>query len=120
MCHVWAVTRRSDSLVSAGKALREAVLEVGHIKGLVMRPLLHPGNDHLRFAEVRLRLARRVGQRHEHLVDGELRLPYIVLHDGVTTRVAMLGREPLKICLAVCRCFAASAAAACHPQEWHR
>ena len=48
------------------------------------------------FAEVGLRLARRVGQRDEHLLAADLRRAHVVLHDRVAARIAVLGPQPLE------------------------
>jgi hypothetical protein len=54
------------------KSSHEAIAGVGQIEGHEMRLALHAGNRHLCFAEVRLPFARRVAQRHEHLLTADL------------------------------------------------
>jgi hypothetical protein len=73
------------------KRLHKAVVWVRQIEGHEVRRPLHAGNHHLRLAEIRLRLARRVGQRDEHLLTAQLLLAHVVLHDRVTAHVAVLG-----------------------------
>ena len=55
------------------KRHHEAIVRVRQVHRQVVRLLLHAGNHHQRFAEVRLRFARRMGQRHEHLPGAKLR-----------------------------------------------
>ena len=57
---------------------------------------LHPADDHQGFAEVALGVARRVGQRHEHLPCPEAVLPDVVLDDGVPAVEAILIPETLE------------------------
>jgi len=78
------------------KGLYEAVVGVRQIEGHEMRLALHAGNHHHRFAEVRLRFARSVAQRHEHLLAADLGGPHVVLHDRVAARVLVLGSQPLE------------------------
>ena len=52
--------------------------------------LLHASDDHHRLAKIRLRMARRVGKRHEHLPVALFTLPDVILHDGVAAGEAML------------------------------
>ena len=65
-----------------------------------------PGNSAQEgLAEVALRMARRMGQRHEHLLGLAAVLPDVVLDDGVPAVKAVLVPEPLEDALAVWRCF---------------
>ena len=45
--------------------------------------LLDAANHHNCFAEIRLRVPRRVGERHEHLPAAQLPVPDIVLDDRI-------------------------------------
>lgn len=65
------------------KRPHEAVVGMRQIHGQVMRLLLDAGNHHQRFAEIRLRLAGRVHQRHKHLLTAQRRRAHVVLHDRV-------------------------------------
>ena len=56
----------------------------------VVRFLLRSGQHYQGFAEIGLRLAGRVPQRHEHLLLAHPLQPHIVLHDGVAAPVAAL------------------------------
>jgi len=78
------------------KGLHKAVIRVRQVEGHEVRLLLHAGNHHLRFTEVRLRLARRVRQRDEHLLAADLRRAHIVLHNRVAAGVAVLGAKPFE------------------------
>ena len=57
---------------------------------------LHAADDHQGLAEVALRVARRVGQRDEHLPGLAAMLPDVVLDSGVSTVVAVLVPEALE------------------------
>jgi hypothetical protein len=48
-----------------------------------MRLALHAADHHHRFPEVSLRIAGRMGQRHEHLALAQMPQPHVVLHDRV-------------------------------------
>jgi len=48
-----------------------------------MRLLLHPADDHDGFAKIRLRMPRRMRQRHEHLPPAALPLAHVILDDRV-------------------------------------
>ena len=78
------------------KGLNETIVRVRQIEGHEVRLLLDAGNHHQRFAEIGLRLARRMAERHEHLLTAELGGAHIVLHDRVTARVVVLGAKPLE------------------------
>ena len=60
--------------------------------------LLHAADDHQGLAEVALGVARRMGQRHEHLPRLPAVLPYVVLDDGV------LAIKPVLLAKAARRC----------------
>ena len=49
------------------KCRHEAVIGVGQVHRQVVRLPLHAGHHHQRLAEVHLRFARSMHQRHEHL-----------------------------------------------------
>jgi hypothetical protein len=69
---------------------------VREVESHEVRLLFHAGDLHQSFAEVGLRLARRVGQRDEHLLAADLRRAYVVLHNRVTASISMLGAQPLE------------------------
>ena len=83
-----------DSLRGVG--LHEATVAVGQIQDQVVGLLLHPADDHQRFAEVALRMARRMEQRDEHLPGLTAALPYVVLDYGVLAPEPILIPQPLK------------------------
>ena len=58
--------------------------------------LLHAPDDDQGLAEVALGMARRVGQRHEHLPRLVAVLPHVVLDDGVSAGETVLVPEPLE------------------------
>jgi hypothetical protein len=74
----------------------EAVVRVGQIHRQVVRLLFHSGDHDQRFTEVRLRLTRRMLQRHEHLPAAQLRGPNVVLHDRVAACETMLFSQPIE------------------------
>ena len=57
---------------------------------------LHAPDDCQGFAEVALGVARRVGQRHEHLLRLTVMLPDVVLDRGVSTAEAVLVPQALE------------------------
>ena len=61
----------------------EAAVAVGQVDSEAVGPLLHAADDHQGLAEVALGVARRVGQRHEHLPRLAAVLPDVVLDYGV-------------------------------------
>ena len=63
--------------------------------------MLHSAYDHHSLAEVALGMARRVGERHEHLPRPAAVLPHVVLDRGVPTAEPVLVPEPLED--ALCR-----------------
>ena len=66
---------------------------------------LHPlaANDPDRFAEVDLRMTRRMGQRHEHLTPAHPRPAHIVLHGRVAAGKPVLIAKPLPDALGACQ-----------------
>jgi len=74
-----------------GKSADKTVVGMRQIEDHEVRLTLDARDRHQGFAEIGLRFAWRMRQRHEHLLAAELRLPYIVLHDGVATGEVMLG-----------------------------
>ena len=55
-----------------------------------MRPMLHPGDERIRLAKVRLSMAWRMRQRHEHLPLATAPFADVILDDGLSAREAML------------------------------
>jgi hypothetical protein len=78
------------------KSLHETIIRVRQVEGHEVRLLLDAVDDHQRFAEVGLRLARRMAERHKHLLTTELGGAHIVLHDRVAARVTVLGSKPFE------------------------
>ena len=76
--------------------LDEAPVAVGQVDDEAVGLLLHAANDHQGLAEVALGVARRMGQRHEHLLRPPPALPYVVLDDGVLAVEPVLFPEPLE------------------------
>ena len=54
------------------------------------------GDEDHGFAKVRLRMTRRMGQRHEHLAETAPPLAHVILDDGLTTLKAMLIAKALE------------------------
>ena len=73
--------------------LDEAAVAVGQVDDEAVGLLLHAADDHQGLAEVALRVARRVGQRDEHLPGLAAILPDVVLDCGVSAVVAVLVPE---------------------------
>ena len=61
-----------------------------------MRLLLIPADHHFGFAKIRLRVARGVVQRHEHLTTTPLLLANVILHDRVAAREPVLVTQPIE------------------------
>ena len=78
-----------------GIGLDEAAVAVGQVEDEAVSLLLHARDDHHCLAEVALGVARRVGQRHEHLPCLAAVLPDVVLDDGVPAIEAVLVPETL-------------------------
>ena len=55
-----------------------------------MRPMLHPGDECICLAKVRLSMAWRMRQRHEHLPVATAPFANVILDDGLSAREAML------------------------------
>ena len=79
-----------------GIGLDEAAVAVGEVQDKAVGLALHPADDHHCLAEVALGVARRVGQRHEHLPCLAAVLPDVVLDDGVPAIEAVLVPETLE------------------------
>ena len=52
--------------------------------------MLHPGNDRIRLAKIRLSIARRMRQRNEYLPVATAPFANVILDDGLLTREAVL------------------------------
>ena len=76
--------------------LDKASVAVGQVHNEVVGLPLHPANDHQGLAEVALGMARRVGERHEHLLRPPPMLPHVVLDRGVSAAKPVLVPEPLE------------------------
>jgi hypothetical protein len=68
----------------------EAIIGMRKVYGQIVRLALHPGNDYQRLAEIRLCFARRMHQRHKHLLAAQRRRAHIILHDRVAAAKPML------------------------------
>ena len=80
----------------SGIGLHEASVAVGQVEDEAVGLALHPADDHQSLPEVALGMARRVGQRHEHLPCPAAVLPHVVLDDGVSAVETVLVPEPLE------------------------
>ena len=76
--------------------LHEAAVAVGQVDDEAVGLALHAADDHQGLAEVALGVARRMGQRDEHLLGLTAILSYIVLDCGVSTVEPVLVPEPLE------------------------
>ena len=79
-----------------GIGLHIAAVAAGQVQDEAVGLPLHARDEHQGLAEVALGLARRVGQRHEHLFCLAAVLPDVVFDDGVSAVEAVLVPEPLK------------------------
>ncbi len=61
-----------------------------------MRPIPHAGDDRIRLAKVRLSMAWRMRQRHEHLSMATAPFANVILDDGLSAREAMLLAKTLE------------------------
>ena len=61
-----------------------------------MRPMLHPGDECICLAKVRLSMAWRMCQRHEHLPVATAPLANVILDYGLSAREAMLVSKTLE------------------------
>ena len=85
--------------------LHETAVAVGQVQHEVVHLALHTADDRHRLAEITLGVARRMVQRHEHLLSSPPTLPDVILDYGVLTVETVLAPHRLKMRLAVCRCF---------------
>ena len=76
--------------------LHEAAVAVGQVDDETVGLALHAADDHQGLAEIALGVARRMGQRHEHLPGLAAMLPYIVLDRGVSAAEPVLILQPLE------------------------
>ena len=76
--------------------LHEAAVAVGQVDDEAVGLLLHAVDDHQGLAEVAMGVARRMEQRHEHLLGQAAMLPHVVLDYGVLTVETVLVPEPLE------------------------
>ena len=75
-----------------------------HIAAVAMRQIQHEearllldaANHHRRLAEISLRMARRMRQRHEYLLPALISLAHIILDDRVAAREPALVTKPVK------------------------
>ena len=77
------------------KGDHEAIVGVRQIEALEVRLLLDAGDHHQRFAEIGLRVSRRMRQRHEYFLVLQPRLAHVILHDGVAAAKGVLGFQPV-------------------------
>ena len=89
-----AVQKRLGSLRRI--RLHEAAIAVGQVQHEVVHLALHSGDDRHRLPEIALRVAGRMGQRHEHLLRPPPTLPDVILDYGVLTVEPVLVLEALK------------------------
>ena len=89
-----AVQEGLDGLGRIG--LDEAAVAVGQVDDETVGLPLHATDDHQSLAEVALRVARRVGQRHEHLLGLTAMLSDVVLDGGVSAVEPVLVPEALE------------------------
>ena len=99
------------SAISAGRSRKSAVargirphvarIAVRQVEGEEVRLLLDAADHHQRLADVRLRVAGRVVQRHEHLAAAALMLTQVCLHDGVAAGEPCSSRSRSRTRLAV-------------------
>ena len=61
-----------------------------------MRAMHDAGDDRIRLAKVRLGMARRVRQRHEHLTPTKVPFANVILHDRLFAREAMFVAKALE------------------------
>ena len=76
--------------------LHEAPVAVGQVQDKAVGFPLDTADDHQGLAEVALRVARRMGQRDEHLPGLTATLSYIVLDRGVSAVEPILVPQPLE------------------------
>ena len=88
-----------------GIGLHEAAVAVGQVQHAVVHLALHTPDDRHRLPEITLGVARRMGQRHEHLLSPPPTLPGVILNYDVLTVKTVLVPRRSKMRLAVSRCF---------------
>ena len=69
----------------------KATVRVRQVHTQIMKPDLLARDIAIRLAKIRLRVARTMAQRHEHLTRPLRCLRHILAHDGVAAREAFLG-----------------------------
>ena len=74
----------------------ETPVVVGQVQDEIVGFLLNAPYDHQSLVEVALGMARRVGERHEHLPRPAAMLPHVVLDRGVSAVEAVLVSESLE------------------------
>ena len=79
-----------------GVGLHIAAVAMGQIRDEAVGLPLHASDDHHRLAEVALGVARRVGQRHEHLPCPAAVLPDVVLDYRLLALEPVLVSQPLE------------------------
>ena len=72
------------------------MIAVGKVHDEEMGLAPNAGDDDHGFAKVRLRMTRRMGQRHEHLAETAPPLAHVIFDDGLTTLKAMLIAKALE------------------------
>ena len=85
-----------NSLGGLGRVcLDETAVAVGQVQYEIVGFLLTASDDHQGLAEVALAMARRVGERHEHLPRLAAMLPEVVLDRGVSAAEPVLVPQTL-------------------------
>ena len=79
-----------------GIGLHETAVAVGQVQHEVVHLALHTADDRHRLAEITLAVARRMGQRHEHLLFSPPTLPDVILEYGVLTVETVLVPQSLE------------------------
>jgi len=77
----------------------EAGIAVGRVQGEKLCPPLDAGDDRIRLDKVRLGIARRLRQRHEHRPETTAPFPNVILNDGLPSREAMLVAKAFELCI---------------------
>lgn len=70
-----------------------------------MHLLLHAANHHHGLAEIRLGIARRMRQRHEHFPPKQLLFAHVILDNRIAARDAMLFAKAFKDPFCRVRCL---------------
>ena len=76
--------------------LHEAGVRLWQIQAEEMYLLPNPADLRHRLAEIHLRMARRVGQRHEDFPPARPLPPHMILHHRVAAAIAMLVAQPFE------------------------